>query len=247
MRDLFHDLRSTLSRHHAEFQRAASFRTVLAGHGDPQAVLAAMKRGSTLCDAERDAIVRALVLERAANAHPLWSTMLILVFAPALLRLRQRVGHGRVEDLEPMLVQSLLEAVDGVSARSAAVVLAVQRATARKLFQKLRARRPGAEQPFDPRTPEVPWHREPTAFVVCAAREVLRACARVPGATEAAMACAGMAEQGDEAGDAREATRATAAERRLARKRVQQRHARVLSRVREELVSHARWRHVPSA
>jgi hypothetical protein len=231
MNNTIRALQAVLPRYTCEYLRAAATQPALAPYASGEVALTALQLTSTLSHAQRDGIVRALVLERRASKHPLWPTLLILAFGPALRRLGRRAGGWRVEDLGQVLVQSLLEAVDGTSLRSVAFVLCVRRATARKLFQKLRARRQPRTEPVEgERTPAVPWHREPSAFVTCAAREVLRACARVPGGVEAALSRAGVT--GDDTPD----PDSMGTERRLASERARQRAERVLDRVRKELV-----------
>jgi hypothetical protein len=216
--DMFQSLQSALCRHPADLAEA-------------KAVLGALGNTSPLTMVERDALVRSLAARRRSSPHPRWPTLLILAFEPALRRLRRRTRWSGAEDLDPMLVEAFLEAVDATSLRSAAFVLSVQRATARKLFQKLRARRTAfLESELGDEATDVPWHREPSAFTRCATHEVLRACARVPGGTEAAFTQAGLIDP--------PTSGTTSRARRMARDRARQRVERTLSRVRKELADH---------
>jgi hypothetical protein len=234
MKNTFHILRSTLPRYRSELARAAAEQPALAPYPEAGAVLAALGRGSALSHAERDGIVRALVSEKQASAHPLWPAMLILAFEPALRRLCLRVDAAtRGEDVEQELVGSLLEAAATVRVSATPLVMTLHRATARKFFRRLHARTPrGVEVALDEQTPEVPWHCEQPAFVQCAAREVLRACERLPGATAAALARAGVGP-GAERGEMQ--PEASPAEAKRARDRLRHRGDRVLARVRKAL------------
>jgi hypothetical protein len=239
MKKLLQDLRFTLPRYRSELNRAKAEHPALASYADAEAVLAALAQHSALSDIERDAIVRALVLEKQSSTDPLWGAMLILVFQPALLILRGRV-HGRAaEDVDQAVVESLLEAAASVRGDVGPLVLTLHRATVRKFFQRLRARTPrGEEVCFDDQTPEVPWHLDQPAFVECAAREVLFACERVPGATAAALARAGLTSTLEQSEIP--PVPLGAGETRRMRDRVRHRHARAIARVRKTLRVDAR-------
>jgi hypothetical protein len=236
MKTLFQQLRHTLPRHRSEFARAKDDHPAFESFGGPGDVLTALGRASALSHGERNEIVRSLVLETQWSSHPLWAALLILAFEPALWGLRRRVGGAVAgEDVDQELVESLLEAASTMNVGLAPVVLTLQRSTARKFFQRLRARWPkGVDVPLDDETPEVPWHREQPAFVQCAAREVLRVCERVPGATAAALNRAGIAPSAETPDSSRPAAPSAAEARRL-RDRLRHRDARVLARVRKAL------------
>jgi hypothetical protein len=239
MKNLLQSLRFTLPRYRSEFSRAKAERPALASYADAEAVLAALAQHSALSDTERDAIVRALVLEKQSSTHPLWGAILILTFQPALFLLRGRV-HGRAaEDVDQALVESLLEATASVRGDVGPLVLTLHRATVRKFFQRLRARTPrGEEVCLDDNAAEVPWYLDQPAFVECAAREVLFACERVPGAADAVLARAGLTstlEQGEIA-----PVPLDPGETRRMRDRVRHRHARAIARVRKTLRVDAR-------
>jgi hypothetical protein len=182
------DLRTTLVRYPSELARGATRHPSLQPYPNGEAVLAALALDSALSPTEREALVRALVIEMQASRHAVWSTLLILAFQPALNGMCKRAHVERSEDIEATLMQFLLESVAAVRVSTGPLVLTLYRATARRYFRQVRAgRRPGKEVPVDERVPEIPWHREPDAFVKCAAREVLRACEDIPGATSAVL------------------------------------------------------------
>ncbi len=212
------DLRAVLVRHPSELARAAARHPPLQPYSDGEAVLAALALDSALSLPERESLVRALVIETQATRHAVWSTLLILAFQPALNGMCKRAHVERSEDIEATLMQCLLESVATVRATTGPLVLTLYRATARRFFRVLRAgRRPGKQVRVDERVPEIPWHREPDAFVKCAAREVLRACEGIPGATSAVLEQVGETPVGETNGAA---TRRERDRRRKKRQRV---------------------------
>jgi hypothetical protein len=195
MNHTFRSLRSTLPRYTTEFTRAAARHAALAPFVDAAAALGALDRASDLASEERDAIVRAFVAERQSGGHPLWPAMLLLAFEPVLRKLGKRVDARDDEDVEQLLVAALLEATDKVRTDAPAILLQVRWETSYRLFQSLRkGQRPGVEVSLEQlvEVAEVPWHRDQPAFVRCAAREVLRACEKIPGATEVLLVRAGI-------------------------------------------------------
>ncbi len=182
------DLRATLARHPSELARGAARHAALRRYPDAEALLAALALDSALSLPEREALVRALVIETQASRHAVWSTLLLLAFQPALHGMRKRAHVERSDDIEATLMQCLLESVATVRVTTGALVLTLYRATARRFFRQVRtARRVGKEVPVNERLPDIPWHREPDAFVKCAAREILRACEDIPDATSAVL------------------------------------------------------------
>lgn len=188
MKNTLRNLQTTLRHHPAELARAAVRHAALALYPDGDAVLSALRLDSALSPTEREALVRALVIETQSSRHALWSTLLVLAFEPALNGMRKRAHVDRGEDVDATLMQCLLESVAAVRVTTGSLVVTLYRATARRFFRQVRAgRRPGKEVRVDERVPEIPWHREPDAFVKCAAREVLRACESIPGAMSAVL------------------------------------------------------------
>lgn len=227
MKNNLHHLQTTLRHHACELARGATRHAALAAYPDGDAVLSALRLDSALSPAEREALVRALVIETQRSRHGLWSTLLILAFQPALNGLCKRAHVERSEDIEATLTQCLLESVAATRVTTGPLVLTLYRATARRFFRQLRGgRRAGKEVPVDERVPDVPWHREPDAFVSCAAHEVLRACEGIPGAMSAVLEQVGATPVDDIGGGA-----TTPLERERRRKRRQ----RVLAQVRGRL------------
>ena len=238
MNHTFHNLRTTLPRFAPTFVAAASRQPALAPFADPPAALAALEPASSLDDRQRDAVIRALVAENQASKHPLWPAMLLLAFEPAVRRLARHLGNANDEEIDQLVVASFWEAIGGVRADTRAIVLAIRREAARKVYQSLRRARPAAAQVsledlVD--VAEVPWHRDQTAFVQCAAREVLRACEKVPGAAEVLLARAGIVDERPTAEPLREDLPASERSRMLCRLR--HRRQRTVARVRRALGS----------
>jgi hypothetical protein len=150
-------------------------------------VLRALAVESPLSPGERNAIVRALVLEKRAGTHPLWPALLLLAFAPAMRRLRLRLAGSGLHDVDELILASLLGAATTVRTDGHAVVLGLHRAMARAVFKHAKAQDTAATEETLPPTQQarIPWHEDQEPFVHCAAREVVRISASIPGATTA--------------------------------------------------------------
>ena len=67
----------------------------------PGDVVAALRSSSSLKASERYALVAALVAEHQQRPHPLWTSILVLGFAPMMLRMRRGLGRVRDDDRRP--------------------------------------------------------------------------------------------------------------------------------------------------
>ena len=180
-------LRSSLPRYGAELARAAARRPALAPYADADGLLAALSKESPLSDDERAEIVRAVVAEKQASKHPLWVALLVLAFAPAMRSLRGGlVRRHPAEEVDQALIAALLESAERVEVEGARrIMMSVQRGMMRYALRSLDVEEPGEIVPLDDSVGDVPWHLDAQPFVECAAREVLEASKRVPGATRA--------------------------------------------------------------
>ena len=234
----FQSLRSTLPRYTPELVRAAARDARLAPFVDPASVLWALRPASRLSDEQRDGIVGALITEKQSSPHPLWSTMLILAFEPAIRRLRSRLKAGGSEEAEQTVIFALLEAAETVPVDGASVALNVQRAMARNAFRSLRAlRNQGTRVPLDEMLdedlPEVSWRIDQSAFVRCAVREILRASAGGPGEAETLVAGAGVVTTPERFSPEQAAL--PPREKKRVHSRIRQRSRRAVARLRKTL------------
>ena len=232
MNHTLHSLRSSLPRYAADFARVSARRPALASYPDAEAVLAALAITSELDADQRAEIVRAFVAEKQASKHPLWVAMLLLAFAPAMFGLRSGLVRRHPEDeVDQVLVASLLEAADAVQPETAkCILLSIRQGMTRGALRKLRVDDPGALVPLcDDTVGDVPWWADAQPFVACAAREVLEASKRVRGAPEAL-------GQLSVFGRKKKVPRSeTTAEERGGMRSLQQRNNRAVSRLRKSL------------
>jgi hypothetical protein len=177
----------SLPNYRAEFARGAANHTALAFARSASDVLRALAVESPLSPGERNAIVRALVLEKRVRTHPLWPALLLLAFEPAMRRLRLRLSASGVDDLDEVIQASLLGAAATVRTDGNAVVLRLHRAMARAVFKHATGQDAAATEETLPPTQQasIPWHEDQEPFVHYAAREVVRISASIPGATTA--------------------------------------------------------------
>jgi hypothetical protein len=188
-------LQQSISSPHycAEFARGVGRHPALAFCRCAQDVLGALAAQSQLSHGERNDIVRALVLEKRAGPHPLWPALLLLAFEPAMWRLRRRLSKSGLDDLDALIMASLVGAAETVRTDGHAVVLRIHRAMVRAVLKHAMAKHPDATDEELPEAPQasIPWYEDQEPFVHCAAREVLRVSASIPGATAAVFARAG--------------------------------------------------------
>jgi hypothetical protein len=92
---------------------ARSRHAALAPFTDVDAILAALKAGSSLTHAERGAIVHAIIEEQRARGGDFWQSLLCIAFEPALLKARRRATDTTkksraTSDEEELIDQELL-------------------------------------------------------------------------------------------------------------------------------------------
>jgi hypothetical protein len=234
MKTTLRQLHLTLLHHTCEFARGAQRHPALA-YPAPADLLFALAARSRLTSDQRNAITQALVAEVQRSPHPLWSSLLLVAFEPAMKRIRKQVRRV-VEDASELVMLAFLEAAKTVKPSSAAMVMAFHRAAVRKVRQKLpKKQAPIDEVTLHPGTPDVAWPHDPSPFVLCAAQEVLRECAKVPGGTQMARARAGVPPADADVEADAQAETTDPGERRRQRWRNHSRNQRVLHRVRSAL------------
>jgi hypothetical protein len=126
-------VRSNLVRFQSLYDEARTRRPQLEALPDPEAVVSALDAASTLPAAERYAILGALVGEQAQKPHPLWGSLLLLAFAPLLLRLRTRLGHPEDEERDQRVIFAFLQAIGRVAPDTSYVAAAIQLETRKAL------------------------------------------------------------------------------------------------------------------
>jgi hypothetical protein len=83
----------------------------LAPFATPEEVVAALDGSSALTEHDRYALVGAIAAAHEKEGHPLWGSLLLVGFAPLLLRLRARMGYPEDEDRDQRVVLAFLNAL----------------------------------------------------------------------------------------------------------------------------------------
>jgi hypothetical protein len=126
-------VRSNLARFQSLYDEACTRRPRLQALPDPEAVVSALDAASTLPAAERYAILGALVGEHAQRSHPLWASLLLVAFAPLLLRMRTRLGHPEDDERDQRVLLAFLQAIGRVAPDTSYVAAAIQLETRKAL------------------------------------------------------------------------------------------------------------------
>jgi hypothetical protein len=166
-------LRKTLHRADRAYAEARASHPALAPFESPSAVLAAVDRGSRLSLPERDAVLLALLDERRRSPNAIWQSLLLVAFAPMLLRFRRGLRHPGCPNLDQRVLVAFLETVASFPHR-----LYVQRnlrlaTQARLIAEGRREHRAKDTVPFDDET-YAPDVFGADAHLKAAAAEVIR-------------------------------------------------------------------------
>jgi hypothetical protein len=111
----FEQLKKTLARSERAYEEGRARHAALAPYTSPAALLAAIDRGSTLGPEARDAVLFAVVQELRTNRNVLWQSILLLAFAPLLVRLRSHLRRPKCEDMDQRVLSAFLETARSVS------------------------------------------------------------------------------------------------------------------------------------
>jgi hypothetical protein len=170
---VFRSLPALVRRYESTFHRARPTEPAFDPHATATALLVALSVDSPLPLGDRQELVRALVTLHRSTGHPLWSALLLHTFRPMLLSLRSR-DRGSKEDRDPRVLLAFLQALARTRVAGQPVLIALRRATARALFQAVRAERVDAETvSLDTAVdPGILLHREGAPYVACFAREM---------------------------------------------------------------------------
>jgi len=124
-------------------QRASAREPMLAQHPSIFSLLAAMNDESFRGYPERDALTRAMLRELQRGDRSYWSSVLLLSYAPMLLRLRGRIFTDDLtrDDLDQLVVETFLETIATfpLEARTDRTAMYVRQDTQRSFFRKLAA------------------------------------------------------------------------------------------------------------
>jgi hypothetical protein len=146
---LGNDLSRNLPRNHSSFAETRARRPELAPFETLGDIRRALEPSSSLTVNARRALVTALVEESQKGVSVIWSSLLVLAFAPMMHRLRKHVGPRFDPDLDSEILVAFLSAVRTVRPGSY-TSLALRWATEKEVLNARRAeRRLGTLAPFD--------------------------------------------------------------------------------------------------
>ncbi|MCC6644566.1 MAG: hypothetical protein IT374_03215 [Polyangiaceae bacterium] len=136
--------------HGPTFDDARTREPVLADHASILSVLAVLADASDATYPERDALTRALVAEQQRAPSPLWTSALMLAYAPMLTRLRGRLMSSAVDrdELDLLVVEAFLEAAQAYplqQRRPGHTALYLRQDTQRAVFKLLKLEHRRAE------------------------------------------------------------------------------------------------------
>jgi hypothetical protein len=162
------------SRHAARsLEKTRATYPALAAYATPEALVAALDLGSSLSPDERASLAGTLVALSQRDPDPVWSSLVLLAFAPLLRRLRARFGPRSDEDLDQEILASFLEAARTALA-GPHLALALRWRTEKLVYRFVRGeRRAATVEPFDEEThPADVFERGAAEKAACA--EVVR-------------------------------------------------------------------------
>jgi hypothetical protein len=198
---VFRSVPATVRRHESTFQRARTSQPAFARYATATALLESLSIQSGLPLEERQEVVRAIVGLHQTTRHPLWQALLLHAFRRMLLSLHAGEEDPQ-EDCDQRVVLAFLQALDRARLAGQPVFLAIQRATARVLFQAVRAGRDDVKtEPLDAAiaTPSTQAHADPPPFVTCLAHEMAERLLEHEGGADLARLLIGQENSGEQA------------------------------------------------
>lgn len=127
------------------FEAGRARQPALAAHPHAPGVLAELAEDDQDNLSQRDALSLALLREHGASGAPLWSSMLIVAYAPMLKQLRHRLlaDRGVREDLDQIVLCAFLATVDALARHPAedCIPVRLRQRTQRRVFDFLRRER----------------------------------------------------------------------------------------------------------
>jgi hypothetical protein len=102
-------IKKSLGRADHAYAEGRARQPALAPFESPSAVLAAVDRGSPLTVAQRDAVLLCLLDEVKRTPRALWQSLLLVAFAPMLMRFRKGLRRPGCENLDQRVLVAFLE------------------------------------------------------------------------------------------------------------------------------------------
>lgn len=132
----------TSARHARSFVAAREREAVLGAFEDVASVLTVLSDESERRYAEREALTRALVREHQRAPSAFWGSVLLVAYAPMLLRLRGRICGDAFsgDDLDQMVLAAFLEVVASfaLDRKPTRIAMFLRQDTQRAIFRRLR-------------------------------------------------------------------------------------------------------------
>jgi len=114
---------------------------VLASYSSISSVLDVLRDRSDETYPQREELIRVLVTEQQLNPSSFWSSVLIVVCAPMLIKLRHQIYGDIVteDDLDQIIITSFLTAINECNPKDEAIqlVIWIKHRTKRRVFQAL--------------------------------------------------------------------------------------------------------------
>ncbi|MBC7174048.1 MAG: hypothetical protein H5U40_16520 [Polyangiaceae bacterium] len=127
------------------FDAGRTKQPALDAHPDVASVLLALDDDAEGTYPAREALTMALISEHRASGASLWASMLLVAFAPMLVRLRNRLVSDTVpgDELDQLVITSFLAALTELplSERTDRVAMRLRQRTERQVFSFLRRER----------------------------------------------------------------------------------------------------------
>ncbi len=160
IKSLENDLSRNLPRNHVSFAETRARRPELSPFETVGDIQSALDSSSSLTTNARRSLVAALVEEAQTGTSALWSSVLVLAFAPMMHRLRSHIGRPFDADLDSAVLVAFLSAVRTVRP-GPFTSLALRWATEKAVLNGCRAdRQLGPMAPFDDETYDPKKFRE---------------------------------------------------------------------------------------
>ncbi len=137
-------------RHRLTFQEARGREPVLEAHTNLESVLAVLETASEARYPEREELTRALIREQRRGESSLWSSALVLAYAPMLCRLRARLRGDSLSraELDQLVFAAFFEAIAGFPPDrwTTRVALYLRQQTQRAVFRHIQIEQTHAVQ-----------------------------------------------------------------------------------------------------
>jgi hypothetical protein len=128
-------LKTSFARAERAYAEGRDRHPALAPYESVASLLRAMDRGSPLSLAEQDAVMGAVLDEMRCNRSSLWQSILVVAFAPLLVRLRRNMRRPGCADIDQRVLMAFVEGARALEQRQY-VVRHLHLSLRRRLFSE---------------------------------------------------------------------------------------------------------------